>query len=246
MIASPQKESEVASGQYQYPVAIARIEGDESRTDQSRRAIAWLGGQQGGSIVVVTPQKQGYDSAIMALVSQPGVTQLSWKGFNAGYLDGHRVVYAWPDRRHLNDLWDASPDALVVIEHGGDAAAEWIEDAGPVLLLRSGAVALSPPAIPNDHSGPMPADVVEILEYVTRKAAGYDSGLKWNEEDKLKADMMNRPERWADITVEQVRSKLRDLGMRPADIDTIADYVQRRRDGRRFNVRSSYRTFRFN
>ena len=77
-------------------------------------------------------------------------------------------------------------------------------------------------------------------------AAGYSSGLKWNEEDMLKADMMNRPERWEPITVEQVRAKCRELGMRPKDVDTVAGYLQRRKDGRRFNVRSSYRDFQFN
>ncbi|WP_409480668.1 hypothetical protein [Micrococcus luteus] len=85
-----------------------------------------------------------------------------------------------------------------------------------------------------------------ILEHVTNMAAGYDSGLKWDEEDKLRADMMNRPDRWRDLTVEQVRAKCRALGMRPDDIDTIAGYLQKRKDGKRFNVRTSYRTFQFN
>lgn len=58
--------------------------------------------------------------------------------------------------------------------------------------------------------------------------------------------MMNRPERWASITVEQVRAKCRALGMRPNDVDTIAGFLQRRKDGRRFNVRGSYRDFHFN
>lgn len=62
---------------------------------------------------------------------------------------------------------------------------------------------------------------------------------------KLKADMMNRPDRWAPVTVEQVRAKCRELGMRADDVDTITSYVQRRKDGRRFNVGSSYRTFQF-
>ena len=63
---------------------------------------------------------------------------------------------------------------------------------------------------------------------------------------ELKADMMNRPERWVSVTVQQVRAKCRELGMRSNDVDTIADYLQRRKEGRRFNVRSSYRDFRFN
>ena len=36
------------------------------------------------------------------------------------------------------------------------------------------------------------------------------------------------------------------VGMRPGDIDTVVGFLQRRKDGRRFNVRSSYRTFHFN
>ena len=76
-------------------------------------------------------------------------------------------------------------------------------------------------------------------------AAGYSSGLNWNEEDKLKADMMNRPERWQPITVDQVRVKCRALGMRADDVDAVADLLQRRKAGRRFNVRTSYRTFEF-
>ena len=58
--------------------------------------------------------------------------------------------------------------------------------------------------------------------------------------------MMNRPERWESVTVEQVRAKCRELKMRPKDVDTIAGFLQRRKDGRRFNVRSSYKDFHFN
>jgi hypothetical protein len=34
--------------------------------------------------------------------------------------------------------------------------------------------------------------------------------------------------------------------MRGEDVDTIAGFLQRRKEGRRFNVRSSYRSFEFN
>ena len=47
------------------------------------------------------------------------------------------------------------------------------------------------------------------------------------------------------VTVEQVRATCRQLGMRPNDVDTVAGLLQRRKEGRRFNVRSSYRRFRF-
>jgi hypothetical protein len=97
-----------------------------------------------------------------------------------------------------------------------------------------------------DALAPLPNGVDAILEHIAAMAAGYSSGLKWNEEDKLKADMMNRPDRWVPVTVEQIRAKCRQLGMRADDVDTIAGFLQRRTEGRRFNVRSSYRTFQFN
>jgi hypothetical protein len=92
---------------------------------------------------------------------------------------------------------------------------------------------------------PLPEDVIRILKSLAQWAAGYDSGLKWNEEDKLKADMMNRPERWTSISVEQVRGKCRELKMRPKDIETIVGLLERRKQGRRFNVRSTYRDYQF-
>ena len=83
------------------------------------------------------------------------------------------------------------------------------------------------------------------LDEVEKKAKMTAEQLKQHEEDKLKADMMNCPRRWEQVTVEQVRAKCRALKMRPKDVDTITGYLQRRKEGRRFNVRSSYRTFRF-
>ncbi|MFT4284009.1 MAG: hypothetical protein QM598_04170 [Protaetiibacter sp.] len=180
---------------------------------------------------------------IKALVDRAGVSHHSWKGFSAGSFRGERVLYAWPDRDHLNDVWQSEADAVAVIEWSERATAEWIEDVDPFQLLRGETVA--PTEAKPKPLEPLPNGVDAILENVAAWAAGYDSGLKWDEEDKLKADMMNRPARWAPITVEQVRAKCRALGMRPADVDTIAGFLQRRKDGRRFNVRSSYRTFTF-
>jgi len=57
---------------------------------------------------------------------------------------------------------------------------------------------------------------------------------------------MNRPDRWRDVIREQVRSKRRSFGMRPNDVDAVAGLLHKRKEGKRFNVRSSYRTFQFN
>ncbi|PRB08698.1 hypothetical protein [Microbacterium sp. MYb62] len=236
----------MTSNTSKHPVAISRITEDDTRDAQNLRALRWLADQEGGPVIVVTPQIDFDGDSLKRLIKQPGVTQHTWRGFSVGSLRGRRVVYCWPDRQHLNDLWDATPDALVVIEHGGTEAEDWIEDVNPVQLLKDATV---PPRIEAESdapSEPLPNGVDGILEYVASMAAGYSSGLKWNEEDMLKADMMNRPDRWVPITVEQVRTRCRELGMRPNDVDTVAGFLQRRKEGRRFNVRSSYRDFRFN
>lgn len=154
------------------------------------------------------------------------------------------MLYAWPDRKHLNELWNADADAIAVIEWDVDETAEWIQDVNPIQLLPGETIEPSPRTQPALEA--LPNGVDRILEHVAGMAAGYSTGLKWNEEAKLKADMMNRPERWVPITVEQVRAKCRALGMRGKDVDAIAGFLQRRKEGRRFNVQSSYRTFHFN
>lgn len=165
-----------------------------------------------------------------------------------GSLSGRRVLYAWPDRKHLDQLWNVDADALAVIEWNEIETAEWIEDARPIQLLRGRTLQPTPPLEDDvrEASVPLPNHIEEILELIASWAGGYSNGLKWNEEDRLKADMMNRPERWAPITVEQVRTKCRALGMHPDDVDTIAGFLQRRKETRRFNVQSSYRSFHFN
>lgn len=230
---------------YSFPVAVSQCDEQDSREQQNMRAVKWLLEQPGGPIVVVTPQKRFEGASIQRLIAQPGATHLSWRSLTAGSLANRRVLYAWPDRKQLNDLWGVDADALVVIEWGKADTAEWIEDANPIRLLRDYTVQPLPVTEAALKSHQLPHDVDQILESIARWAAGYDSGLKWNEEDKLKADMMNCPDRWASVTVEQVRAKCRELKMRPNDIDTVTGFLQRRKEGRRFNVRSSYRDFRF-
>jgi hypothetical protein len=235
----------MSSDGYTYPVAVSQLGEQDSREAQNTRAVKWLLEQAGGSVVVVTPQKDFEGESLRRLIALPGTKHLSWRALSMGSLADRRVIYAWPDRQHLNDLWGIDADALVVIEWGREETAEWIQDANPIRILRD---RILQPWFLEDLTSvadSLPKDVDQILDSIAAWAAGYDTGLKWNEEDKLKADMMNCPQRWASVTVEQVRAKCRELKMRPNDIDTIAGFLQRRKEGRRFNVRSSYRNFRF-
>ncbi|GLY58535.1 MAG: hypothetical protein ACTIME_11365 [Cellulosimicrobium funkei] len=237
----------MSSDKFPFPVAISRLsKGETSREPQNVRAIDWLLDQPGGPVVVVTPRRQFDGDSLQRLVARLGVLHSTWRGFSTVSLDGRRAVYAWPDRKHLHDLWGVEADALAVIEWNEEETAEWVGDGNPVQLFQGRTVQATSAAQAMDTAVPLPNGVGDILEYVAGMAAGYSTGLKWNEEDKLRADMMNRPERWTPITVEQVRAKCRELGMRPNDIDTVAGFLQRRRGGRRFVVRSPYRTFQFN
>lgn len=229
------------------PVAISRLDAsvETSRELQDARAIEWLLQQDGGQVTVVTPRKTINSDVIKRLVRRREVNHLSWKGLGTQGLRG-RVLFVWPDRQHLNDLWGIQADALAVIEWNPDETQEWIEDNQPILLLHDRTECYVPDESADLHGEPLPNGIDGILEHVAGIAAGYSSGLKWNEVDKLKADMMNRPKQWASVTVDQVRAKCKQLGMRPNDVDTVAGLLQRRKEGRRFRVTSEYRGFRFN
>lgn len=136
----------MTSQRYLYPVAISRLsEGETSREPQNVRAIKWLLSQPGGSVVVVTPQKSLDSDSLKRLVARPGVSHLSWRGLSVGSLSGRRVLHAWPDRKHVNDLWSVDAEALVVIEWNEADTAEWIEDVRPVQLLRGTTAVPTPP-----------------------------------------------------------------------------------------------------
>lgn len=229
---------------YPYPAAVSRVsEGENSREPQIQRALSWLFDQPGGEIIVLTPSKDVEGPSLHKVLTLPGVRHQTWRGFRAGMLKGRRLLSVWPDREHLTMLWDQSPDAAAVLEWNVQDTAEWISHALPLQLLadRHFMTVQGPdPAL-----ALLPDDVRNILKYVSRMAAGYSSGLKWDEVDRLKADMMNRPKRWVPVEVDAVRAECLGLGMRPDDVDTIVDLVQRRKDGRRFRVSSSHRTFAF-
>lgn len=91
----------------------------------------------------------------------------------------------------------------------------------------------------------MPEDIKSILELTAMWARGYDNHMKWNEEAKLKADMMRHMDRWSLVTTEEIRDECRLLGMREEDIRTICDMHARCLQGRRLVPAPSYRTFEY-
>lgn len=150
---------------------------------------------------MVTSQKRNYGTRLNRLIVHPGALHLSWRGLSTAALSG-RVLYAWPYRKHLIELWVADVDALAVIEWNKSEADGWIESARPHQLYAGHVIEPEARTAQASIAEPLPNCVDGILERIADMAAGYASGSKCNEEDKLKVDMMNRPERWVPITVE--------------------------------------------
>lgn len=53
----------------------------------------------------------------------------------------------------------------------------------------------------------MPEDIERILEVTAEWAKGYDNHMKWNEEAKLKSDMIRHMDRWRLVTTQEIEDK---------------------------------------
>lgn len=91
----------------------------------------------------------------------------------------------------------------------------------------------------------IPADIDQILQGLAGWAEGYSTGLKWNEEAKLKADLMANRRYWLGVEVAAIRARLRELGMSAEDAATVCELVGRAQQGRRLVPEKSYRSFTF-
>ena len=67
-------------------------------------------------------------------------------------------------------------------------------------------------------------------------ADGYSQGMKWNEVDKLKSDLMECPKRWETVNPKDVKQECLHLNMKLADVDQITELVTRRQQGKTFNL----------
>lgn len=84
----------------------------------------------------------------------------------------------------------------------------------------------------------LPNNIKNILEYLAAMAAGYHSGLKWNEEEKLKSDLNKNRLHWLNVSTSDVHDYCIDLGMSPKDARRIADLLNESQGGKRFRPRS--------
>ncbi|MFF7249979.1 hypothetical protein ACFZBU_39525 [Embleya sp. NPDC008237] len=71
----------------------------------------------------------------------------------------------------------------------------------------------------------LPADVDEIMDLIGVEAE-MSGCFKWNEQAKVKADMMNVPRRWqpSRVSAEALREKCRVVGLAEDETVKIAQY----------------------
>ncbi|WP_458117361.1 hypothetical protein [Arthrobacter sp. D2-10] len=91
----------------------------------------------------------------------------------------------------------------------------------------------------------LPPSVIKFIEYLARMARGYDNHLKWNEQAKFKADLMNVRHRWTGVETTAFRERCLAEGMRGEDVDELADWLGKAKTGRRLVPQHSYRDYSF-
>ena len=91
----------------------------------------------------------------------------------------------------------------------------------------------------------LPSSVAEFAVYLARMAKGYDNHLKWNEEAKFKADLMNARHRWRGVSPDVFAAKLRKEGMRDEDITVLVEWLRKAQQGRRLVPQRSYSDYTF-
>lgn len=96
-----------------------------------------------------------------------------------------------------------------------------------------------------DHATELPLDIANILDSLVRWADGYGGNLKWNEEEKLKSDLMLNRSYWMKAPARLILGHLVEAGLNSDDCTTIIDYVTRAQAGRRLQPKS-YKGFSWN
>lgn len=97
---------------------------------------------------------------------------------------------------------------------------------------------------PTDEPAGLPADIIQIMDYIGQMRASYGH-VKWNEQAKLKASMMNEWRRWARVDPAALALRCNEVGLNGEETSEILDWLERRKQGRRLVPDSSYKTFKF-
>ena len=91
----------------------------------------------------------------------------------------------------------------------------------------------------------LPPSVAEFVVFLAGKAKGYGNKLKFNEQDKFKAELMNVPARWQHVDPSAFYAKTQAEGMREEDSQLLLDLLKKGQAGRRFVPSRFYKSYRW-
>lgn len=91
----------------------------------------------------------------------------------------------------------------------------------------------------------LPPSVAHFIHFLAEYAKGYDNHLKWNEQARFKADLMNSKARWDRVDVEAFRAKCKAEGMRSEDYEELVDWLKKAQAGRRLVPTRTYRDYKW-
>ena len=95
------------------------------------------------------------------------------------------------------------------------------------------------------NQGELEPSVDRIMDYIGQMAAGYSTGLEWNEVAKLKSDMMLVQHRWLGVDLRTLEAKYRVVGLNDKDTGTVLDLVREVQASKRLVPQRRYRGFRW-
>ncbi|WP_063131768.1 hypothetical protein [Nocardia fusca] len=97
------------------------------------------------------------------------------------------------------------------------------------------------------NSSELPADIVKIAEFLARNAELSGGAMKWNEEAKIKASMMNEPARWvsARVSPQAIEAACCEAGLPADDAATVGEFLRKVHGGKRLVPNNQYRNFEF-
>ena len=97
----------------------------------------------------------------------------------------------------------------------------------------------------DDVADLIPQDIFDILKQLAYCANLNNGNMKWNEVARLKCDLMQNWQYWSDVNIGNMAAVMADLGFSVSDIRMMADFIDRRRQGRRLVPARAYRDMPF-
>ena len=224
-------------------------------TDAVTKVIAWLSESEGGATLIA--DDKGTATRSLRHLARAGKEEewlgtrgISLQTLRGGFsLRGDRVALLYPSVKCLGEVEERlfspmpssnAPSDLLVLVWNEAQALEWCRRYAPRVIgnVPAGWKQRSARA---DTSN-VPEDIRRILALVAGKVESYGY-LKFNERDRLKADMMINWSCWKPVSTEECRAVCYELGMPVEATDEVVGMLDNRHQGKRLQVKQGERGY---